>query len=204
MISIHNYTHTQSYKRKRTRLAKQWKVIEDAWMDLRDKMTEIQKLHGADVVEPNAILRLNVGGKKREVRRSTLTLVENSRLAAMFSGRWDKALRRDDTGRIFVDDNPKCFDKIITSLQHRKVATAMAVADGQQLPAPTAPRIDADQAMYLYHMMEFYGIDQFLTGIPCVRISSTKLLADRMHRTTLTAWLGKPKSLQLLYRYVSP
>ncbi len=69
-------------------------------------------------MDPDDFVHLNVGGKPIDIRRSTLTCCESSRLEALFSGRWEKALRRDATGRIFIDDNTECFKKMVTSLKH--------------------------------------------------------------------------------------
>lgn len=97
-------------------------------------MAAIRAEHGEEV-DPDGFVRLNVGGKLVDVCRLTLTLCDNSRLGALFSGRWEKALRRDANGRIFIDDNPKCFKKMLTSLQLRKDARA-----GQY----QAPRMEQD------------------------------------------------------------
>ena len=48
---------------------------------------------GEDMVE------LNVGGQALSATRSTLVQIEGSLLAAMFSGRWDRGLKRDSAGR---------------------------------------------------------------------------------------------------------
>ena len=41
------------------------------------------------------LLRLNVGGTKMEVVRRALTILEDSRLASRFSGRWDDSIEKD-------------------------------------------------------------------------------------------------------------
>ena len=52
------------------------------------------------------IVHLNVGGEKMSTSRATLTLVEGSLLATMFSGRWDDRLMKDTNGCIFLDYDP--------------------------------------------------------------------------------------------------
>ena len=86
-------------------------------------MDGVVESHGKEV-EPNGILKLNIGGKPLDVRRSTLTIAQNSMLAAMFSGRYDRSLPKDASGRFFVDDNPRCFQKLVEALQLRKIAKA--------------------------------------------------------------------------------
>eukprot|EP00961_Rhodomonas_salina_P027011 365440-Rhodomonas_salina.2 len=62
-----------------------------------------------------AVVKLNVGGKKIDVRRSTITQVP-SRLSWMLSGRWDADLPVDKEGRIFLDFEAAWFDPIINHL----------------------------------------------------------------------------------------
>ena len=114
-------------------------------------------------VNPDGFLSLNVGGKPIDVRRSTLTYCDNSRLCALFSGWWEKALRRDADDRIFLDDNAKCFRKMITSLQQLKDSPA-----GQ---ARKLPRMEEDQQPYFERMLEHYGVSGAL-GYPFVDFPS--------------------------------
>ena len=48
--------------------------------------------------------------------RDTLTVVKSCRLEALFSGRWENQLLRDDQGRVFMDVDPKSFKKILEYL----------------------------------------------------------------------------------------
>ncbi|CAE7345534.1 KCTD12 [Symbiodinium natans] len=62
-------------------------------------------------------VRLNVGGNTGfTTRRDTLTAIPGSRLALLFSGRWDKALRRDENGRVFLDVDPVQFRALLAWL----------------------------------------------------------------------------------------
>lgn len=116
-------TYMQAFTSKHSALAAQWDTLENDWKELRSKMAAVQKEHGEEV-DPDGVVRLNVGAKLMDIRRSTPTICEGSRLEALFSGRWEKALRRDASGRIFIDDNVKCFKKMLTSLQHLKDSPA--------------------------------------------------------------------------------
>jgi len=62
---------------------------------------------------------LNVGGRKFDVLRNTLTSVEGSILAAKFSGRWEDSLERDAEGRIFIDAKPEYFAVLLDQLRSR-------------------------------------------------------------------------------------
>ena len=149
-------TYTQAFNSKHAALAKQFDALEGDWKELRAKMAAVQKEHGKEV-EPNEFVRLNVGGKLMDIRRSTLTICEGLRLEALFSGRWEKALRRDASGRIFIDDNAKCFKKMLTSLQRLKDSPADQVKP--------KPQIGGDQQPYFERMLEHHGVNHAL-GYP--------------------------------------
>ena len=66
---------------------------------------------------PSDTIRLNVGGDTSfTTRRDTLTAIPGSRLALLFSGRWDKSLRRDENGRLFLDVDPVQFRALLAWL----------------------------------------------------------------------------------------
>lgn len=127
------------------------------------------------------MLHLNVGGRCIDVRRSTLTLAKGSRLAALFSGRWDKKLRRDAAGRLFVDENPRCFEKIASALMTRKLASSMAIGP---------PKIEGHQEPYFESVLEHYRLNSFFTG--------PRLLEDEAANAKLLEHLHSPKSFEVL------
>eukprot|EP00979_Chaetoceros_neogracilis_P002509 scaffold433_cov260-Chaetoceros_neogracile.AAC.36 len=47
---------------------------------------------------------------------SSISMCASSRLEALFSGRWENQLLRDDQGRVFMDVDPKSFKKILEYL----------------------------------------------------------------------------------------
>ena len=55
---------------------------------------------------------MNAGGKIVSARRGVLCQLKGTRFEALFSGRWDKKLHRDGSGRIFLDVNPTAFRAI--------------------------------------------------------------------------------------------
>ena len=61
------------------------------------------------------------GGVIMFVTRNTLTQIKGTRLEALFSGRWDKRLQRDEDGRVFLDVNPNCFGAVVDFLSKRKI-----------------------------------------------------------------------------------
>ena len=65
----------------------------------------------------SSFLRLNVGGKQFDISRSVLTQIKGSKLALIFSGKWDEILPRDKDGRIFMDFDASCMAPIIDHFQ---------------------------------------------------------------------------------------
>jgi hypothetical protein len=57
------------------------------------------------------VIKLNVGGVKIVARRAI-----KSKLASLFSGRFDKKLLHDKNDNIFLDVNPDCFKIILNYL----------------------------------------------------------------------------------------
>ena len=54
-------------------------------------------------------------------RDTTLTVVKGSQLEALFSGRWENQLLRDESGRVFMDVDPAMFKKILEYLYMVKI-----------------------------------------------------------------------------------
>lgn len=80
--------------------------------DERRKWDEEQTIMNALLASANPIVHLNVGGEKMSTTRATLTLVEGSLLAVMFSGKWDGKLTKDANGHIFLDYDPTVSDTL--------------------------------------------------------------------------------------------
>lgn len=70
------------------------------------------------------IIGLNMGGEKTvQVKRSLLTMYEDSFLAAMFSGRWEDQITRDKHGNVFFDEPPEVMMPLIEWLRECRDAT---------------------------------------------------------------------------------
>jgi hypothetical protein len=69
---------------------------------------EDEKKKMAILVKSSEVISLNVGGTRLDVLRSTLTSVEGSMLAGMFSGRWESSLVKDKHGDVFVSRSLRC------------------------------------------------------------------------------------------------
>ena len=64
------------------------------------------------------VLTLNIGGEETvETLRSTLTPATGSKLAEMFSGRWDESLPKSKDGSFFIDREPELFLPLLRFLR---------------------------------------------------------------------------------------
>ena len=57
--------------------------------DLIDRQDALTQDHGGSNAKPSDIITFDIDGQEMFARRDTLTAVEDSRLAALFSGRWE-------------------------------------------------------------------------------------------------------------------
>jgi K+ channel tetramerisation domain./TLD. len=91
--------------------------------DIIERQEALLRKHGGGNVKPSDIIVLNVRGEEMFARRDTLTLIQDSRLEALFSGRWENQLLRDEQGRVFMDVDPGAFRRILEYLYMIKIAS---------------------------------------------------------------------------------
>jgi len=102
-------------------------------------------------VEPR-VLHLNVGGTTTTVLRRTLTSVEGSMLASLFSGRWDDSLEKDRDGNFFIDQPFELFRPMLNYLRASSCETALA-------PPVTSPEFDSEEMRNDFiRMVEYFGM----------------------------------------------
>ena len=155
--------------------------------DLDAKKLDIAKEHGSTTISDDDVLEINAGGKIIVAKRFTLTQLEGTRLSALFRGRWDKKLQRDNRGRIFLDVNPKCFQAIVDYLNE------LLISSEDNLPK--LPSVDEEHEHIMKHQIEVFGLHR---GVPGSEIVKDKGHLDRIHN-----WLeedGSDGKLSLLYR----
>ena len=68
------------------------------------------------------------------VLRETLTLIKDSRLEVLFSGRWENKILRDDEGCVFIDIDARYFEKVIEYLNSIKVHEADETDENKNVP----------------------------------------------------------------------
>lgn len=79
----------------------------------RQKWDEEKAIMEKLVASATPIVNLNVGGEKMSTLRTTLTVVEGSLLATMFSGKWEDKLTKDANGCIFLDYDPVVSKNVV-------------------------------------------------------------------------------------------
>eukprot|EP00985_Skeletonema_marinoi_P010749 scaffold5048_cov83-Skeletonema_marinoi.AAC.1 len=134
------------------------------------------------------ILEINAGGKIITTRRRTLTQLKGTRLEALFSGRWDKKLLRDRSGRVLLDVNSDCFQAIVVFLND------LATSCDDRMPGP--PSVYSELNNMLTHQLELFQIitPSFIDSNIITLLSHANILYD---------WLVDDDSegeMNLLYR----
>eukprot|EP00984_Skeletonema_dohrnii_P005109 scaffold1797_cov99-Skeletonema_dohrnii-CCMP3373.AAC.3 len=131
--------------------------LEEKEKQLLDRLSKLngEKLKAASTngnvdVSDDDFLEINAGGKVIAVKRATLTQLRGSRLEAMFSGRWDKKLVRDSSGRLFLDVNSDCFQAIVDYMNE------LAISSEDDPPMP--PTVDDELQHILVHQMNLFGL----------------------------------------------
>ena len=112
-------------------------------------------------------IQLNVGGQKFTTTRSTLCQVEGSLLAAMFSGRWEDPVERDQDGVVFLDFNPEYFSWILDYLRAKKISSP-------ENPAVLA-EVPKNQMKNFGTLLEYLGLsDEILPTRPTEVVQNDK------------------------------
>jgi len=142
----------------------------------------------------NDLIEINAAGKIIAAKRGTLchlkgmkNLTKGTRFEALFSGRWDKKLLRDGSGRIFLDVNGDCFQAIVDWLNLRAIST-----DDESLQPPT---VDKENEDILRHQMELFEMNAQL------KLPDSNIIKSKIDDTTLHNWLSEEGcGGDLLYR----
>lgn len=103
---------------------------------------------------PGNVISLSLGGEKTvDVKRATLCQCEDSLFGAMFSGRWDAQLDRDQAGRVHLDFNAALLMPLIDHLRARRCCP------GSSLPGPRPP---PGMELEFKSMLSYYGMEHFV------------------------------------------
>ena len=138
---------------------------------------------------------LKLASPQQQTSRLVCIQAEGSALAARFNGRWEQCLDRDDQGRIFLDFDPYCFQKILFYLRSRALLSSAEAAAA--LPEVESCRRTAYVDLVKYLALEEYmgcsgvAAQQFVQASPGVEIMGERQKAKATtsgsdYRTVIT------------------
>eukprot|EP00386_Alphamonas_edax_P009156 GDKI01030162.1.p1 GENE.GDKI01030162.1~~GDKI01030162.1.p1 ORF type:complete len:150 (-),score=32.78 GDKI01030162.1:464-913(-) len=104
------------------------------------------------------IIKLHVGGRDFTTTRATLCTNPDSILAAIFSGRWEGNIHRDETGLPFLDFNPSLFEILLKHLR------ALQLSPDKKMPSPVSLSLSPEQKQIWKSMCEYLGFREVRTG----------------------------------------
>ena len=152
--------------------------------DIIDRQDAVAYKHGGESAKPSDIIGLNVCGTELFARRDTLTVVKGSRLEALFSGRWENQLLRDESGRVFMRNvDPDVFKKILEYLYMVKISK-----DGPPLPKVVATKKEAFE-MY----MDFFKLQGINGNVSSEGALTEATLSSAMDEKEMLAMMTKMK-----------
>ncbi len=159
---------------------------------LDEKKDATAAKYGLADANDNDRVEINAGGKIIAARRGVLCQLKGTKFEALFSGRWDKKLLKDSSGRIFLDVNPKAFRAIVDYLNE------LGISGEDDVPTlPTEEGGEARQINYLACHLNLFGIND----APLMPDSSIITTCEKVN--TIHQWLdegGVDGGLELIYR----
>jgi len=155
----HTHAAHQEQSESSKSLGKRQKTLEDRVRKLEEKGKAVSRETNDSTSQPEAlgsdVLSLNVGGRRFDAFRNTLTSVEDSMLAAKFSGRWEDSFERDSEGRIFIDANPEYFAVLLDQLRSK-------MWDNGKLQSAVAPCLSdfGSKCKFaeFFRMVDYFGL----------------------------------------------
>lgn len=131
------------------------KALGDRYSSLLQRQHDLVKRHGGVDISDSDQIHLNVGGTKMYALRETLALIKGSRLEALFSGRWEDKLLRDEEGRVFLDIDPVIFKRILEHL------CLMKIQSNKNLPWPSMSDQYEQNSLDIY--LDFFRLNKETT-----------------------------------------
>eukprot|EP00984_Skeletonema_dohrnii_P026449 scaffold15824_cov84-Skeletonema_dohrnii-CCMP3373.AAC.1 len=179
--------HHSSLSAEIQKLDEDEKQLRDRLRDIDERKQQCAAENGITDVSDDDLIEINAGGKVIAAKRGVLTQRKGTRFEALFSGRWEKKLQRDNSGRIFLDVNPKAFRAIVDWLNMLSISS-----EDDKLQPPT---VDVENEDILRHQMELFFAQ--LTNI------DSKIIRSSKEAEIIQNWLSEDSSdgkLNLLYR----
>jgi hypothetical protein len=139
---------------KQEAMRHRWHTLHEDQMELRAVQDDLARRNSAGKLKSK--VKINVGGVTVTTTRATLTHFPDSKLAALFSGRWDALLLRDSKKRVFIDQNVECFRVLVTFLIDRQAA-------GPEEPYEV-PSVRSDLQPAMDRMLVHFGLHRLFTA----------------------------------------
>ena len=168
--------HEREYKAEIERLDNAERDLVDRISKLNGLKDETAKRYGNEDASDDDIVNINAGGTIIDAKRGTLCQLKGTRLEALFSGRWEKRLQKDSSGRIFLDVNPTAFQAIVDYLNELSIS---AEDDPPQLP-----RVNEEHQHILDHQLELFGLRSS-------RHPESTVINQNSHFDLIHDWLGE-------------
>jgi len=135
---------------------KKQKALEDRTMELDKAIQAFEKekaIFGATPddgkTKDGDVLYLNIGGETVvNVLRRTLTQVEGSLLASMFSGRWDDNMTKDKEGNFFIDQPADLFVPLVNTSAPRITRRRQGRQSSRLARIPTSTEMKRSIAIF--------------------------------------------------------
>eukprot|EP00588_Corethron_pennatum_P028180 CAMPEP_0194315548 /NCGR_PEP_ID=MMETSP0171-20130528/12368_1 /TAXON_ID=218684 /ORGANISM="Corethron pennatum, Strain L29A3" /LENGTH=140 /DNA_ID=CAMNT_0039071415 /DNA_START=132 /DNA_END=551 /DNA_ORIENTATION=- len=115
--------HISALETKRQLINDAVEKIRRGFSELKVKQDLLAHENGGADVDDGDLLEINAGGQIVTATRRTLTRLVGTRLEALFSGRWERQLQRDRSGRVFLDVNAACFQSIVDYLNELGISS---------------------------------------------------------------------------------
>ncbi|KAL7494177.1 hypothetical protein ACHAWT_002900 [Skeletonema menzelii] len=160
------------------------KRLKDKLQYLEEKKKNSAAAHGSASATDDDLIEVNAGGKIIAAKRGVMCQKKGTRLEGLFSGRWDKKLLKDGSGRIFLDVNPKAFRTIVDYLNELAIS-----AEDEQ------PDLPYDNGGELIQFFTYFGLHH--------RFFNSNIIKKPSHFDTIHQWLkedGSDGDLKLIYR----
>jgi hypothetical protein len=179
----------REYTNEVKRLEEKEKQLLNRLAKLDEEKQKIAAENGDVDVSDDDLIEINAGGKIVAAKRGTLTQMEGTKLEALFSGRWDNKLLRDNRGRILLDVNGDCFQAIVDYLNESIISSE---------DEPPEPPAVADENRHILNcqtelLMKSNGINDI----------DSDIIKSENDLKALYGWLAEDDSggkLKLLYR----
>ncbi len=164
------------------------KCLRERLGDVESKIQNCVAENGnVENISDNDTVEINAGGKIVAVKRGTLTQIKGTRLEALFSGRWDNKLLRDNSGKIFIDVNGDCFQSIVDYLNELSISS--------EEDRPELPSMDREYEHILNHQIDLFGLKHHFLDSNIIKTQEDEQVLHRMLRED-----GSDGEMRLLYR----